>query len=151
MRKREHEYSLLNYATYKWAVHANNIQHQLEERDLKLMDAMMHSGKFKGNKSNFHLWINCLAQKNQEKVLTAEPFYYAASFGLEVYVERLARLNMINKDPYSRFFVDHESGRVSSTTLQIACVRGTPSTVELLLKEGADPNSTNRDGRSCLW
>jgi ankyrin repeat protein len=47
--------------------------------------------------------------------------------------------------------IDVKGGRAKSTPLHVACFRGQTKVVELLLEAGADPNTTNSKGESCLY
>lgn len=157
LQKLQDSYPLLDYACKMWATQARIIQRHFGERELSLIDQFMNTQKSKTEASNFRFWINWLiagsdARSDAQIVQSAEPLYYAASFGLDMYIERVFRRNLINKDdPNEPWYIDHKCGRNWSTALHVACVRGTTQTVEMLLREGADPNSTGFDGPSCLF
>jgi ankyrin repeat protein len=74
-----------------------------------------------------------------------------ASSSFEVYIERMFARKLISKTTLNgSWYLDHKCGRAFSTALQVACWRGSVRAVGTLLNEGADPNSTNVVGVSCL-
>lgn len=158
-------YPLLNYITQNWCIHARRCQSKLDESDLKLVDAFLIPHRTLGARSSFTFWIRYLISMTQnygtqdyeddltfdEVIEAAQPLYYMASFGFEVYIERIFAQNLIDKsDASGPWYIDHKCGRAFSTALQVACWRSSTRTVELILNEGADPNSTNSIGISCL-
>lgn len=153
IRQLQKSFPLLDYASIMWTEHAKRFQRKMGRKDLDLIETLMFTHRPNTGGSNFSFWINCLIpQSGAEVIRDAEPLYYLCSFGLEVCVERLFQHDVINtNDPHKPWYIDKKSGRNASTALQVACVRGTARTVEMLLRAGPDPDSTDRGGFSCLW
>ena len=158
-------YPLLNYIAQHWCLHARRCQRELDERDFQLVDDFLSTHRTLGTISIFAFWIQCLLSMNQddgiddnsgnamfhEAVEAAQPLYYMASFDFDVYIGRMFAQKLISKSVTSGpWYIDHKCGRAFSTALQVASWRGSVRTVKKILAEGADPNSTNSNGVSCL-
>lgn len=147
------EFPLLEYASEKWALHAARHQERLTEPELSLVDSFMETHMKNSTSSNFTFWVSCLyPEEDIEIVQRGQPLYYMASFDLHVYIRRMFRHKLIDKTSLDGPWpLDWKCGRAMSAALQVACWRSSLETVELLLEEGADPNSTNVEGVSCMF
>lgn len=155
-------YPLLNYVSKNWCHHARRCQSKLSESDLELVGSFLFTHQESLAKSVFTFWIQCLLStdeiyrnpdglEHREIVEAAEPLYYTASFSFEVYIERMFAQRLVCKTSSSGpWCLHHKCGGAFSTALQVACWRGSTRTVKMILNEGADPNSTNFVGLSCL-
>jgi hypothetical protein len=92
---------------------------------------------------NYGAWIAALVP-DAEHARKTHPLYYAASFGVTSLVKRI-----IYSEPGLN--IDAVGGRCFSTALHVAVYRNHPETVKLLLEAGANPMTTNRFGKSCLY
>jgi hypothetical protein len=154
-------YPLLDYASNNWCLHARDCQTQLTESDLQALDTFLLTQRRSGVESAFTFWIRSIMLINTPEeveryhraiIASAEPLYYMASASFERYVLRMFEKGFINTEgPDKPWYVDAKCGRAFSTALQVACVRGTPELVRILLEHGADPSSVclSRD-QSCL-
>ncbi|KAI9659378.1 MAG: hypothetical protein M1821_001636 [Bathelium mastoideum] len=140
-------FHLLEYAALHWAVHADQgakPAYSIEETDHLLISEFLSTYN-RPTGGNFTHWVLCLIEDIDDNVIRAtEPLYYMCSFGLTPVVERL-----VQKNP--RLQIDAPGGRLQSTALQVSCVRGPIEIVRFLLEHGADPNSCNMEGLSCLF
>ncbi|KAL9097486.1 MAG: hypothetical protein Q9165_000382 [Trypethelium subeluteriae] len=147
LQNRLASFHLLNYATLQWAVHANQSRkpmYSLKESDHLLISRFL-STYDSSTGSNFTHWVLCLIPEAEDKIIRAtQPLYYMSSFGLTSIVERMLKSNR-------RLNVDAYGGRQKSTALQVSCVRDSTDVVRLLLEHGADPNTCNIQGLSCLF
>lgn len=147
--KRQKDWPLLSYSAQNWAYHANAISNDLDETDRKLIQNFFNTYRLiRGG--NFGACVQCYypllwAEPDDilESVQVTQPLYYASRTGLTFVVEMLLK---------ARVGVDLEAkgGRYESTALQVACFLGFYGIVALLLEAGADPESANCDGTTCL-
>ena len=97
------------------------------------------------NGGNYAAWVGGLIpEADTNTIVNTPPLYYAASFGMTSIVKTLLA-------DMSKSEIDIKGGRAQSTPLHVACFRGKARIVKLLLEAGADPNSTNCKGESCLY
>ncbi|PPJ51362.1 hypothetical protein CBER1_10061 [Cercospora berteroae] len=150
-------YPFFNYAGKMWAVHASmhlrrgNTFHDSEIEQMFTLLGVLELHGVKTTRHNFALWMKVILGDRTHSADTATPLYYAASFGLEPVVEITLSQGLINfDDPNNSSYIDWKSGRNSSTPLEVACYRRHIEVAELLLRYGADPNSTDVFGNSCL-
>lgn len=142
------KFPLLEYAATHWATHASNQgscqQFSLSTDELDPIDKLFRSFR-QDNGGNFSFWTRYLLPACPISVIrTTEPLYYAASFNLIDSVRRLLAADLKPK-------IDALGGRNSSTALQVACYRGHLDIAEILLGAGADPNTTDGSGCTCLF
>ncbi|GIZ48237.1 hypothetical protein CKM354_001130500 [Cercospora kikuchii] len=150
-------YPFLNYAGTMWAVHASmhlwngNTFHGGELRQIFKLLGMHKRDTDEKSGQKFAMWMQVILGDRTNSADAATPLYYAASFGLEPVVEIMLSQGLVNFDDPSRSsYIDWKSGRNRSTPLEVACYRRQIEVAELLLEYGANPNSTDVFGNSCL-
>lgn len=160
-------YHLLRYASIRWPDHAARVS--LRTHELDVITHFFMTQKRMPAGGNFSFWISTLfpdwerkswhASNNSGRILDAEPPYYCASFGMSNVLAMLLDKGLISADrgavlDVSRdspvWYIDHKCGRNTSSALQVASTRGHAEVVEMLLKAGADPESTDGRGNSCV-
>ena len=141
-------YPFLGYASTRWATHARCCT--LGEHEMQVIIKFFQTQK-KPMGGNFVFWVSILfPQMPTMRMLESEPLYYAASYGLSEVIKGLFAEGLISKkDSGGPWYIDHKCGRHASTALQVACYRGHEAVVDILLLEGADPNSRDDGGISC--
>lgn len=144
------DYPLLDYASTAWPLHAAGCQ--LGETEHSLIETLFLTHRRVRSGGSFTFWVRTLlATYETDAVRAAEPLYYAASYGLTTVVDRMLTKGLVSNVPLTgKWYIDHQCGRAASTALQVACYRGYPAVVFLLLKAGADPDSTDCEGITCL-
>jgi hypothetical protein len=73
-----------------------------------------------------------------------QPLYVTSAYGLSAVVS-----DIIKNTPYIK--IDEPGGSHFSSPLQVACYRNRIEVVRLLLENGANPNSVDSQGLSCLF
>ena len=120
------EYPLLNYATFQWAVHMNEVT----DTDDLLWNALRYFLlSTDDGRQNFVNWVRLLIPASRNAKST-QPLYYASSYGLTTIVEYLLSLG-VNTEIHG--------GRGGATPINIAAFRGRLEVVKLLYRHGADP------------
>jgi hypothetical protein len=138
LQDRLQRYPLLQYAAEYWADHARYALGD-EPGKTSLVQPILNMCLTyeRPNGGNFGAWIQCLVP-GKRRAYKSQPLYYAAGFGLTPIVEVLLASKALD--------IDAKGGRYHSTALQVAVFRGRIDVVKVLLKAGADPNSTNSWG-----
>ncbi|KAF2213484.1 hypothetical protein CERZMDRAFT_105686 [Cercospora zeae-maydis SCOH1-5] len=152
------EYPFLNYAGTMWAVHANmhlRRGNKLRESEIQQVLALLGthgSGLVTDSGYHFALWIRIIFNDLiVETAQRATPLYYAASFGLKPVVELMLSQALVTlDDPNLPSHIDWKSGRNSCTPLGVSVFRGQIDIAELLMRCGANPNTTDIFGNSPL-
>lgn len=123
---RYRRYPLLDYASRKWALHAQNLQ-DLGEPLWAVLKPFLFSSDF--GRGNFLAWVQLLIPSSKN-ISQTPPLYYAASFGLVTIVKYILEAGAD---------VEVHGGRCGATPINIASFRGHKDVVKLLLEYGADP------------
>jgi hypothetical protein len=135
--ERERNHPFLKYAAQFWATHG--LSCEFDGHDRELVNRLFDS-KHLPNRGNFGVWVQTLlGGVSFESILSTEPLYYAASFGLVPVVKAI-----LASDP--ELDIDARGGRFRSTPLFVACWRSNYKVAQLLLKAGADPNLVDSSG-----
>jgi hypothetical protein len=135
---------LFRAAVILWPIHTATADEHIDTWTKELVQKLL-SSRQNTNGGNYAAWIGGLIPEvDSQTILKTPPLYYAASFGMVSVVKLL-----LSDTPMSD--IDVKGGRASATPLHVACFRGQAKVVKLLLEAGADPNTTNFKGESCLY
>jgi hypothetical protein len=141
-------FTLFRAAVLLFPVHIGTVDDSSDNKvdnKTKLLVQKLFSTRENTNGGNYASWVGGLIpEATAEKIINTPPLYYAASFGMTSIVKML-----LEDMPKSE--IDVKGGRARSTPLHVACFRGQRKCVKLLLEAGANPNSTNSKGESCLY
>jgi hypothetical protein len=136
MDDRMDRYPLLHYAAEHWAFHVinSNAEQDLQPLILRLMGPL--------RTPHFLFWIQIILRPDFGLARrTAQPLYYAASYGLTETVRSLVRAGAR---------LDDEAGRFGGTALHAACYRQHPDIARFLLEAGADYTIQDVNGATAL-
>jgi hypothetical protein len=94
---------------------------------------------------NFSCWVGCLYPDTDSDIIrTTKPLYCAAVLGMVGLVSMLLQSDMGGH-------IDALGGRHRCTALCVASYYGHTEVVRVLLEKGANPNTTDKEGFSCLF
>jgi hypothetical protein len=127
---------LLYYAAEHWAFHVinSNAEQDLQPLILRFMDPI--------RTPHFLFWIQIIFRPQLGLAhQTAQPLYYAASYGLSETVRSLVRAGAR---------LDDKAGRCGGTALHVACYRQHPDIARFLLEAGADYTIQDVNGAIAL-
>ena len=141
-------FPLYRAAVFQFPTHIGTVDDRGEnhvDNKTKQLVQKLFSTRQNPNGGNYAAWVGGLIpEAATDTFVNTPPLYYAASFGMTSIVKML-----LADMPKSE--IDIKGGRAQSTPLHVACFRGQMKVVKLLLEAGADPNSTNCKGESCLY
>lgn len=141
---RSRSWPLFKAAVLLFPTHIGTADPHIDTETTALVQKLF-STRRNANGGNYAAWVGGLIPEADTKtIINTPPLYYAASFGMTSIVKML-----MSDMPKAE--VDLKGGRAFSTPLHVACFRGRPKVVKLLLEAGADPNSSNNNGESCLY
>jgi hypothetical protein len=136
-------------AIFSWAKHIEMVGDDCDSEAISLIRKLFDS-RHEPMGGNYAVWLSAhfdnaiFPAYGMETALKTPPLYYAASYSMTPIVRLLISITP-KKD------IDLKGGRVMATPLHVACYRGKTEVVKVLLEAGADPNSTNCIGESCLY
>jgi hypothetical protein len=135
---------LFRAAVLLFPAHIGTVETYIDTATTSLVQKLF-STRHDPNGGNYAAWVGGLIpEAGIETIIKTPPLYYAASFGMTSIVKML-----LADMPKSE--IDVKGGRAFATPLHVACFRGKANAVKLLLEAGADPNSRNFRGESCLF
>lgn len=144
LKSRCRSWPLFKAAVFLFPTHIGIVDANIDTATTALVQKLF-STRHNTNGGNYAAWVGGLIPEVHTKtIINTPPLYYAASFGMMSIVKML-----LADMPKSE--IDVKGGRALATPLHVACYRGKEKVVKLLLEAGADPNSTNCKGESCIY
>lgn len=138
------DWPLFRSALLLWPVHIGTVDDYVDASTKELIQKLF-STRHNTMGGNYAAWVGGLIpEADTPTIVNTPPLYYAASFGMTSIVKLL-----LSDMPKSE--IDVKGGRAKSTPLHVAWFRGQVKVVKMLLEAGADPNTTNSKGESCLY
>lgn len=135
---------ILRNATLMWPMHIEMVGEGIDDETKRLIRKLFAT-RHDPNGGSYAAWVAALIPgADSQTIINTPPLYYAASYSMISIVKML-----LSETPKSD--IDLKGGGAIATPLHVACYRGKPEVVKLLLENGADPNSTNCVGQSCLY
>jgi hypothetical protein len=141
---RSSNWPILRNATLSWPMHIEMVGEGIDD-EAKGLIRKLFASRHEPNGGSYAAWVAALIPgASSRTIINTPPLYYAASYSMVSIVKML-----LSEMPKSD--IDLKGGGAIATPLHVACYRGKAEVVELLLENGADPNSTNCVGQSCLY
>lgn len=144
LKSRYRNWPLFRAAVLLFPTHISTADTHIDTTTTALIQKLF-STRHNPNGGNYAAWVGSLIPEADTKtIINTPPLYYAASFGMTSIVKML-----LSDMPKAE--IDIKGGRTFATPLHVACFRQREKIVKLLLEAGADPNSTNCKGESCIY